>query len=79
MKITKKYNKRVNRTMDMKPIHVTTTAQHDSYKHPKSKLRVGDIVRINKYKTIFEKGYTSIFSTESFKIIKVNKSCNLHC
>lgn len=35
---------------------------------PKSKLRVGDYVRISKYKNIFEKGYTPNYSTEIFRI-----------
>ena len=33
-----------------------------------SKIRVGDYVRISKYKNIFEKGYTPNWTTEIFKI-----------
>jgi hypothetical protein len=38
----------------------------------KTKFRLGNIVRISKYKSIFEKGYTPSWSTELFKIVKVN-------
>ena len=55
-----KYNNKFHKTINMKPIHV----KDDSYaeynedfnkKDPKSK--VGDHVRIAKYKNIFAKGY----------------------
>ena len=75
-KITKKYNSKVHRTIGMRPIDVTPTTQLNVYKHPKialkSKLKIGDIVRISKYKGVFEKGFTPNFSTELFKIVKVN-------
>lgn len=41
---------------------------------PPSKLKVGDFVRISKYKGTFEKGYTPNWSTEVFKIMKVNNT-----
>ena len=59
--IVNKYNKTVHRTVKMKPIDVTS----DSYAEynedsnvPKPKFKVGDHVRISKYKHIFAKGYT---------------------
>lgn len=40
----------------------------------KPKFKVGDCVRISKYKHNFEKGYTPNWSTELFIIKKVNKT-----
>ena len=44
-----------------------------------SKFKVGDSVRVSKYKTIFEKGYTPNWTTEVFTIVKIqrNQSRNL--
>lgn len=36
-----------------------------------SKFRVGDYVRLSKYRTMFDKGYTPNWTTEIFKIRKV--------
>ena len=36
-----------------------------------AKFKVGDSVRVSKYKTIFEKGYTPNWTTEVFTIVKV--------
>jgi len=48
-----------------------------SYNHLKifvaSKLRKGDHVRISKYEHVFEKGYTPNYTTEIFKIRKVEE------
>ena len=38
---------------------------------PLPKFRIGDTVRISKYKNIFEKGYEANFTEEIFKIVKV--------
>ena len=40
----------------------------------KNKLKVGDFVRISKYKGAFEKGYTANWSTEIFKIVSVKNT-----
>lgn len=40
----------------------------------KRNLKVGDFVRISKYKGVFEKGYTPNWSTEIFRIKKVQKT-----
>jgi len=40
----------------------------------KTKFNVGDNVRISTYKTVFTKGYLPKWSTEIFKIIKINKT-----
>lgn len=39
---------------------------------PKYRFKVGDIVRISKYKHIFSKGYTPNWTTELFKVVKIN-------
>jgi len=38
-----------------------------------AKFKVGDSVRVSKYKTIFEKDYTPNWTTEVFKILKVQR------
>ncbi|XP_018396275.1 PREDICTED: uncharacterized protein LOC108774623 [Cyphomyrmex costatus] len=39
-----------------------------------AKFKVGDAVRVSKYKTIFEKGYTSNWTMEVFRIVKVQET-----
>ncbi|XP_024891137.1 uncharacterized protein LOC112466974 [Temnothorax curvispinosus] len=39
-----------------------------------AKFKVCDSVRVSKYKTIFEKGYTPNWNTEVFKIVKVQRT-----
>ena len=62
--IVNKYNNTVHRTIKIKPIDVT--------KDPK--FKVGDHVRISKYKNIFAKGYTPNWSEEIFIISKINNT-----
>ncbi|XP_072750578.1 uncharacterized protein [Anoplolepis gracilipes] len=40
----------------------------------KTKFKVGDSIRLSKFKTIFDKGYRPNWSTEVFKIIKIQKT-----
>ena len=72
--IVNKYNNTVHRTIKMKPIDVTS----DSYAEynedsnvTKPKFKVGDHVKISKYKNIFAKGYTQNWSGEVFIISKI--------
>ena len=55
-----KYNNTIHRTIKMKPIDVTDNSfveyNEDSNKR-NPKFKVGDRVRISKYKNIFAKGY----------------------
>ena len=58
--IVNKYDNTCPRTIKMKPVDVkSSTYIHSSKeindKHPK--FKIGDIVRISKYKNIFAKGY----------------------
>ena len=72
--IVKKYNNTIHRTIKMKPIEVTDDYYpkdlpiklHSNKKDPK--FKVGDHVRISKYKNIFAKGYSPNWSQEVFVI-----------
>ena len=75
--IVKKYSNTVHRTIKMKPIDVTS----DSYAEynedsnvTKPKFKVGDHVRISKYKNIFAKGYTQNWSEEVFVVSKIKNT-----
>ena len=74
--LTNSYNDKKHRTIGMKPSEVTPTTILKAYSHPKiapkPKYKVGDVVRISKFKGVFEKGYSANFSTELFTITKVN-------
>lgn len=85
--ITLTYNKTKHRTINMRPSDVTLKNEKKllssvytplkmkktkSKKKKKNRFNVGDIVRISKYKTLFSKGYTPNWSTELFKINRVN-------
>lgn len=73
--ITLDYNKRKHRTIGMKPIDVTRHTKLDVYKHMKifgkPRFAVGDTVRISKHKSVFAKGYTANWTSELFKVVKV--------
>ena len=73
--IVNKYNNTVHRTIKMKPIEVTDDyyAEYNvilsNKKNPE--FKVGDNVRISRYKNIFAKGYTPNSSGEVFVINKI--------
>ena len=72
--IVNKYNNTVHRTIKMKPIDVTSNsyAEYNEDSNEKDpKFKVGDRVRISKYKNIFAKGYTQNWSEEVFIITKI--------
>ena len=69
-----KYNNTVHRTIKMKPIYVRSDsyAEYNEDSNEKdSKFKIGDRVRISKYKNIFAKGYTQNWSQEVFIISKI--------
>ena len=75
--IVNKYNNTVHKTIKMKPIDVTS----DSYAEynedsnvTKPKFKVGDHVRISKYKNIFAKGYTQNWLEEVFVVSKIKNT-----
>lgn len=78
-KLVATYNTNYHQTIKMKPINVNSShEQHllsTVYNHIKvagfAKYKIGDTVRISKYKHIFEKGYTPNWTTEIFTISKV--------
>ena len=65
--IVNKYNNTVHRTIKIKPIDVTSDSyaeyNKDSNKR-NAKFKVGDHIRISKYKNIFAKGYFPNLSEE---------------
>lgn len=80
-KIVNGINNSINRTIGMKPNSVSYEnsqellenvfkSNHDENSKPK--FKVGDIVRISKEKTKFDKGYLPNFTDELFKIAKVS-------
>ena len=75
--IVNKYNNKKHRTNKMKPIDVkdNTYIAFDKEVNDKGpKFKVGDHVRISKYKTIFAKSYTPNWSEEVFVIKKVKNT-----
>ena len=71
--IVDKYNNTVHRAIKTKPIDVTSDSQtkhNEDSDVTKPKFKVGDHVRISKYKNIFAKGYTQNLSEEVFVVRK---------
>ena len=72
--IVDKYNNTVHRTIKTKPIEVTSDsdAEYNEDSNEKDpKFRVGDHVRISKYKNTFPKGYTQNLSEEVFVVSNI--------
>ena len=75
--IVNKYNNTVHRTIKMKPIDVTDDSYaeyNEDFNKKDPKFKVGDNVRISKYKNIFAKGYTPNWSEEIFVISKIKNT-----
>ena len=75
--IVDEYNNTYYRTIEMKRIDVKDNAYIDfkievNDKDPK--FKVGDHVRISKYKNIFAKGYTPNWSKEVFVVSKIENT-----
>ena len=71
------YNNTYHRTIKVKPVSVKDNAYFDFSKEVNDKdpkFKVGDHVRISKYKNIFAKGYTPNWSEEVFVIKKVKNT-----
>ena len=71
------YNNTYHRTIKMKPVDVKDNAYIDFGKEVNDKdpkFKVGDHVRISKYKNIFAKGYTPNWSEEVFVIKEVKNT-----
>ena len=75
--IVNEYNNTYHRTIKMKPIDVKDNTYIDFGKEVNDKdpkFKVGDHVRISKYKNIFAKGYTPNWSEEVFVIIEIKNT-----
>ena len=75
--IVNKQNNTYNSTIKMEPIDVKSSIyigfdKKNNKKYPK--FKIGDYVRILKYKNIFAKGYISNWSEEVFVIKEVNNT-----
>ena len=70
--IVDEYNNTYHRTIKMKPIDVKSSfAEYNEESNEKDpKFKVGDQVRISRYKNIFSKGYASNWSEETFVVKK---------
>ena len=78
--LTENYNNTKHGSILMKPADVNKSNENLVWvtlygsavgKPPLPKFRVGDTVRVSKYKSIFGKGYEANFTEEIFKISKV--------
>ena len=75
--IVGEYNNTYHRTIMMKPIDVKDNTYIDFKKEVNDKdlkFKVGDRLRISKYKNIFAKGYTPNCSEEVFVISKIKNT-----
>ena len=82
-KLVAEYNNRIHRSIKMRPNEVTKDNEKDVFntlysdletmplKTHVPKYRIGDFVRINKYKRAFEKAYTQNYTEEIFRIREV--------
>ena len=70
-----KYNNAYHRAIKMKPVDVKERIYINSNKEINDKdPKIGDIVRISKYKSFFVKGYVSNWSEDVFVIKKVKST-----
>ena len=75
--IANKYNNRVHTTIKTKPTDITDDCYveyNENLNKKDPKFKVGDHVRISKYKNIFAKGYSPNWSEEVFVINKIKNT-----
>ena len=79
-KLVENYNDTEHGTIHMKPKDVNGKNENEVWINlfgsdfgelPLPKFRIGDTVRVSKYKSVFGKGYEANFTEEIFKVIKV--------
>ena len=73
--VVNKFNNSKHSTIKVKPIDVGDNNKRvyvDGHNEKDSRFKVGDRVRISRYKNIFAKGYTPNWSTEIFIVDKIN-------
>jgi hypothetical protein len=80
-KLIHSYNHRVHRTLGICPAQVTKVNEKEIFNHlygkvlasdqakkPRFRFKIGDLVRISKFKPTFSKGYLKNFTEEFFKV-----------
>ena len=75
--IVNQYNNKYHTTIKMKPVDVKSNTYIDFKKEVNNadpKFKIGDYVRISKYKNIFAKGYMPNWSEEIFVISKIRNT-----
>ena len=75
--VVNKYNNKVQRTIKMKPTDVTSNsyAEYNEDSNEKDpKFKIGDLVKMSKYKNIFAKGYNQNWSEEVFITSKIKNT-----
>ena len=75
--VVNKSNNTVHRSIKMKPINVTSDSYaeySEDFNKKDPKFKVGDYVRIEKYKNIFAKRYTPNCSEEVFVVSKIKNT-----
>ena len=75
--IVKEYNNKYHTSIKMKPIDVkdnTCIGFKKEINNKDPKFRVGDYVRISKYKNIFAEGYMTNWSEETFISSKIKNT-----
>ena len=71
------YNNTYHKTIKMKPKNVqdnSFTEYNEESNEKDPKFKVGDHVRISKFKNVFVKGYTPNWSEENFIVIKIKNT-----
>ena len=80
--IADKYNNTYHETIKMKPVDVKSDsfAEYNEKSNEKDpKFKVGDHVRISKFKNVFAKGYTHNWSEEIFVVKKIKNTVPWTC
>ena len=75
--VANKYNNTIHRIIKMKPTDVTDDSfaeYNEGFNKKGPKFKVGDHVRIPKYKNIFAKGYVPNWSEEVFIVNKIKNT-----
>ena len=75
--IVNKYSNTVRRSIKTKPIYIKSDSYpeyNEDSNETDPKFKVGDYVRISKYKNIFAKGYTQNWSEEVFVVSKIKNT-----
>ena len=75
--ILKEYNNTYHKTIKIKPINIKDNTYINFEKEVNNKdpkFKVGDYVRISKYKNIFAKGYMPNWSEEVFVVSKIKNA-----